>query len=156
MQYMVGVMDSTNRQGECRSYLAELSWLDACEGRQVHCWCETQASSDNAQSIIKNADNEASMHTTTPNWCAVLSCGVNQGKSRDVQCLGTCTPSSSGKSPQQRDSAGEFFVQSLEVVTESERSVQLYPKIHWDWTEWLISDELQLLMRLSYERMNGC
>ena len=49
------------------------------------------------------------MRTTTPNWCAVLSGGVNQGKSRDAQCLGTCTPSRSRKLPQQRDSGGEFF-----------------------------------------------
>ena len=50
-----------------------------------------QASCDNAQSIIKNAVNEASVRTTTPNWCTVLSNGVDQGKSRDVQCFGTCT-----------------------------------------------------------------
>ena len=35
--------------------------------------------------------NEASMRTTTPNWFTVLSGGVDQGKSRDAQCLGTCT-----------------------------------------------------------------
>ena len=29
---------------------------------------------DNAQSITENAVNEASTRTTTPNWCAVLSC----------------------------------------------------------------------------------
>ena len=28
------------------------------------------------------------MGTTTLNWCAVLSYGVDQRKSRDVQCLG--------------------------------------------------------------------
>ena len=38
--------------------------------------------------------------------------------------------------PQQRDSGGEFLAQSLEVVSENERSVQLYPKICWDWTGW--------------------
>ena len=27
-------------------------------------------------------------------------------------------------------------VQSLEVVTESKRPIQLYPKIRWDWTGW--------------------
>ena len=27
-----------------------------------------------------------------------------------------------------------FFAQSFEVVTESERPIQLYPKIRWDWT----------------------
>ena len=74
------------------------------------------------------------MRTTTPNWCAVLSGGVDQGKSRDAQCLGTCTPSGSRKSPQQRNSGREFFAQSLEVVTESERPIHLYPKIRWDWT----------------------
>ena len=77
------------------------------------------------------------MCTTTPNWCAVLSCGIDQGKSRDAQCLGTCTPSGSCKSPQHCNSGGEFLAQSLEVVMESERPVQLYPKIHWDWTGWL-------------------
>ena len=60
------------------------------------------------------------MRTTTPNWCAELSGGVDQGKSRDALCLGICTPSGSRKSPQQSDSGGEFFAQSLEVVTESE------------------------------------
>ena len=56
------------------------------------------------------------MHTTTPNWCAVLSCGVDQGKSRDAQCLGTCTPPGSRKLPQQRKSDGESFAQSLKEV----------------------------------------
>ena len=72
----------------------------------------------------------------TTNWCAVLSGGVDQGKSKDVQCLGTCTPSESRRSPQQRNSGGEFFAQSLEVVTESKRPIQLYSKIRWDWTRW--------------------
>ena len=74
------------------------------------------------------------MRTTTPNWFAVLSYGVDQGKSRDVQCLGTCTPPRSRKSPQQRNSDGESFAQSLEEVRESDRLIQLYPKIRWDWT----------------------
>ena len=104
--------------------------MDACEDKQVLRWCGTQASNDNAQSIIKNAVNAASIRTTTPNWCAVLSCGVDQGKSSDAQCLGTCTLFGSCKSPQQRHSGGEFFAQSLEVMTESERPIQLYPKIH--------------------------
>ena len=56
---------------------------------------------------------------------AVLSCGVDQGKSRDAQCLGTCILSGSRKSSQQRDSGGELFAQSLEVVTESQRPIQL-------------------------------
>ena len=103
--------------------------MDAWQDSQVLCWCGTQTSSDNAQSIIENAVNEVSMRNTTPNWCAVLSGGVDQGKSRDTQCLATCTPSGSGKSPQQRNSGGEFFAKSLEVVTESERPIQLYPKI---------------------------
>ena len=79
VQSLVGIMDSTIRQGECRSSSEELSWLDACENRQFLCWFGTQASSDNAQSIIENAVNEASMRTTTPNWCAVLSGEVDQG-----------------------------------------------------------------------------
>ena len=83
------------------------------------------------------------MHIETPNWCAVLSCGVDQGKSRDAQCLGTCTPSGSRKSPQQRDSGEEFFVQSLEVVTESELPIQLYPKIRWDWTGWQLYPKIR-------------
>ena len=124
-------MDSTIRQGECRSESAELSWLDACEDRPVLRWCGTQASSDYAQSIIENAVNEARVRTATPNWCAVLSCDVDQGKSRDAQCLGTWNPSGSRKSPQQCDLAGESFAQSLEVKTESERPVQLHPKIRW-------------------------
>ena len=70
-------------------------------------------------SIIENAVNEASMCTMTPNWCAVLSSGVDQGKSRDVQCLGTCTSSGFRKLPQQHNSGGEFFAQSVEVVTKS-------------------------------------
>ena len=61
--------------------LAELSWLDAWKDRQVLCLCGMQASGDNAQSIIKNAVNKASMHTMTTNWCAILSCRVDQGKS---------------------------------------------------------------------------
>ena len=72
------------------------------------------------------------MRTTIPNWCAVLSGGVDKRKSRDAQCLGTCTPSGSRKLLQQRNSGGEFFAQSLEVVTEDERPVQLYSKIRWD------------------------
>ena len=68
------------------------------------------------------------MRFTTPNWCAVLSGRVAQGKSRDAQCLGTCTPSRSRKSPQQRDSGGKFLSQSLEVVMESERPVQFTPR----------------------------
>ena len=87
-------------------------------------------------SIIENADSEASMRTTTPNWCGVLSGGVEQGKSRNGQYLGTCTPSGSRKSPQQCNSDREFFAQSFEVVTESERPIQLYPDIRWDWTGW--------------------
>ena len=74
------------------------------------------------------------MPTTTPNWCAVFSGAVDQEKSRDAQCLGTCTPSGFRNSPQQRNSGGEFFAQSLEVVTESERPIQFYPKIRWDRT----------------------
>ena len=62
--------------------------------------------------------------------------GVDQGKSRDAQCLGTCTSFGSRKSLQQRNSGEECFAQSLEVVTESERPIQLYPKIRWDWTGW--------------------
>ena len=112
----------------------ELSWLDACEDRQVLRWFRKQVSNGNAQIIIKNAINEASMRTTTSNWCAVLSCGVGQGKSRDVQRLGNCTPSGSRKSPQQHDSSGELFAQSLELVSENKRPVQFYPKIRWDWT----------------------
>ena len=73
------------------------------------------------------------MRTTIPNWCTVLSGGVDQGKSRDVQCLGICTLPGSRKSPQQRESGGEFFAKSLEVLTESERPIQLYLKIRWDW-----------------------
>ena len=88
------------------------------------------------QSIIKNAVNEASMRTMTPNWSAVFSSGVDQGKNRDAQCLGTCTSSGSRKSPQQRKSDEEFFAQSLEDVMESERPIQLYPKICWDRTGW--------------------
>ena len=38
--------------------------------------------------------------------------------------------------PQQRDSGAEFLAQSLEVITENERPVQLYPNICWDWTGW--------------------
>ena len=94
--------------------------MDECEDRQFFRWCGTQASSDNAQSIIENAVNEASMRTTTPNRCAVLRCEVDLGESRDEQCLGICSPSGSRKSPQQRDSGGKFLAQSLEVVTESE------------------------------------
>ena len=60
------------------------------------------------------------MRTTKPNWCAVFSCEVDQGKSRDAQCLDTCTPSGFRKSLQQRDLGREFFAQSLEVVTESD------------------------------------
>ena len=48
------------------------------------------------------------MRTTTPNWCAVLSCGADQEKNKDAQCLGTCTLSGSRKLPQQRDSGREF------------------------------------------------
>ena len=76
------------------------------------------------------------MRTTTPNWCAVLSGRIEQGKNRDAQCLGSCTPSRPRKSPQQRNSGGEFLAQSLKVVTESKRPIQLYPKIRWDWTGW--------------------
>ena len=68
------------------------------------------------------------MHTTTPNWCVVLSCKVDQGKSRDEQRLATRTPSGS------RSSGGDSFAKSLEEVTESERPIQLYPKLRWDWT----------------------
>ena len=102
--------------------------MDACEYRQVLRWCVMQASNDNAQSIIESAVNEASTRTTSPNWGAVLSDGVNLGKSKDTHCLGTCTPSGSRKSPQQRDSGGEFFAQSIEVVTKSEQPVQFHSK----------------------------
>ena len=74
------------------------------------------------------------MRSTTPNWCAVLSGGVNQEKSRDAQCLGACTSSGSRKSPQQRNSGGESFAQSLDEVREIDRLIQLYLKIRWDWT----------------------
>ena len=30
----------------------------------------------------------------------------------------------------------EFRAQNLEVVTESERPIQLYPKVRWNWTGW--------------------
>ena len=39
-------------------------------------------------------------------------------------------------SPQQCNSGGEFLAQSLEMVTESKRLIQLYPKIRWDWAGW--------------------
>ena len=65
------------------------------------------------------------MRTMTSNWCAVLSGGVDQGQSRDTQCLGTCIPTRFRKSPQQRNSGVEIFAQSLEVMTESERPIQL-------------------------------
>ena len=95
-----------------------------------------QASSDNAQSIIKNAVNEVNMHTTIPNWCTVLSYGKDQAKSRAAQCHGTYTPSRYRKLPQQHDSGLEFFAQSLEMVTKSKQPVQLQAKVHWDWTGW--------------------
>ena len=69
------------------------------------------------------------MRTTTPNWRAVLSGEVDQEKSRDAQCLGACTPTGSHKSSKKRDSGGEFFALSFDVVTKSEQPVQLYPKI---------------------------
>ena len=87
-----------------------------------------QASSDNAHSIIENAVNEASMRTMTPNWFTVLSYGVDQGKSTDAQCLGTCTPPRSHKSPQQCNLDGESFAQSLEQVTESGRLFSFTPR----------------------------
>ena len=127
-------MHSTIRQRECCFQSAELSWLDACEDRQVLHLCGMQASSDNAQSIIEITVNEVSMHTMTPNWCAVLSCKVDQGKSRDVQCLGTCTPSESCKLPQQHNSGGKSFAKSREEVTKSEQPIQLYPELRWYWT----------------------
>ena len=117
-----------------------------------------QASSNNVQSIIENAVNEASMCTTTPNWCAVFSSGVQQVKSRDAPCLGTRTPSGSRKSPQQRDLGGEIFAQSLGVVIKSERSIQLYPKICWDWTGWqyiAIVVHIKLTFGLSVAKMKG-
>ena len=98
------------------------------------------------------------MPTTTQNWCAVLSDGVDQGKSRGAQCLGTCTPSGSRKLPQQRDSGGEFFAQSLEVLTESERPIQLFPKIRWDWTGWqsvAIVVNIKLTFGLSVVKIKG-
>ena len=98
------------------------------------------------------------MRTTTPNWCAVLSCGVDQRNSRDAQCLGNRSSSGSRKSPRQRDSGGEFFAQSLEVVTESERPVQLYPKIRWDWTRWqyvAIVVNIKFTFGLSVVKMKG-
>ena len=55
--------------------------MDACEDRQVLRWCGTQAFSGNAQSIIENAVDEASMRTMAPNCCALLSCEVDQEKS---------------------------------------------------------------------------
>ena len=99
------------------------------------------------------------MRTTTPNSCAVLSGGVDQGQSRDTQCLGTCTPSRPCKSLQQRNLGGEFLAQSLEVVTESERPVQFYPKICWDWTGWqwvVIAVNIKLTFGLSVVKMKGC
>ena len=106
-------------------------------------------------SIIKNAVNEESMRTTRPNWFAILSC---LDKSRDAQCLGTCTPSRSRKSPQQCNSGGEFFAKSLEVVTESKQPVQLYPKIRWNWTGWQyvpIVVNIKLTFGLSVVKMKG-
>ena len=71
------------------------------------------------------------MRTMTLNWCAVLSGGIDQENSRDAQYLGTCTPSGFCKSHHQPNSDGEFLSQSLEVVRESERPIQLYHKIPW-------------------------
>ena len=101
-------------------------------------------------SIIKNAVNEESMRTTRPNWCAILSC---VDKSRDAQCLGTCTPSRSRKSPQQCNLGGEFFAKSLEVVTESKQPVQLYPKIRWNWVPIVVN--IKLTFGLSVVKMKG-
>ena len=39
-------------------------------------------------------------------------------------------------SPQQCNSGGEFLAQSLEMVIESKRLIELYPKMRWDWTGW--------------------
>ena len=136
LHYIVGIMDSMIRQEKCRSKSEELSWLDACENRQVLRWCGTQATSDNAQSIIENAVNVTSRRTTTSNWCTVLSGRVDQRKSKDADCLGTCTTSRSCMSPQQCNSGGEFLAQSLEMVMETKRTIQLYPKIRWYWTGW--------------------
>ena len=97
--------------------------MDDWEDRQVLCWCGMQASSDNAQSIIENAVDEASMHTTTPNWPTVLSCGVKYAmyiRAEMCNVLASAPnsdPTSCHNSVTQVES---LFTQSLEAMTESE------------------------------------
>ena len=134
VQCMIGIMNSTIRQVSLLNGVAQL--LYTCDDGQVLRWCGTQASCDNAQSILENAVNKASMLTTTPNWCAVLSNRVDQGKSRDAHCLGTCTRSRSPQVASTTQRGWRVLAQSLKVVTESERPIQLYHKIRWDWTGW--------------------
>ena len=80
MQNVARVQRTAISQGEYRSLGAKLSWLDAGENWKFVCWIGTKACSDNAQSVIKNAVNEASMRAASPNWCRVLSSLVDQGQ----------------------------------------------------------------------------
>ena len=76
---MVWVQGAMLGQRKCCSHVAKFSWLDAQKDWQVVCLHRMQASSDNTQGIIQNTVNEMDGCTATPNWCAVLSCSVNQG-----------------------------------------------------------------------------
>ena len=41
-------------------------------------WRKTQARSDNAQGVIQNTVDKTGVFAAAPNWCAVLSCRVNE------------------------------------------------------------------------------
>ena len=66
---------------ECLKGLAR--WLIAplivtdWPGGSVARWRRTQASGDNALGVIQNTVYETGVCAVTPNWCAVLSCGIN-------------------------------------------------------------------------------
>ena len=68
------------------------SWMPERTGR-LPSWSGTQASSDNAQKVIKNAVNDAGLRVATLSWCTVLSSCVDQGQGSCAQCLSTSAPS---------------------------------------------------------------
>ena len=92
LQNVARVQRIAINQGERRS-LARSS-AAGCLRELEGCPLEwTSASSDNAQSVIKNAVNQASMRAATPSWCTVLSSRVDQGQGSSTQCPDTSASS---------------------------------------------------------------
>ena len=90
IKYLAGHAECGQGPNDCNwprkvALLGGKAQLAECLREQEDCPLEeTLASSDDAQSVIKNAVNEASMHAATPSWRTVLSSRVDKAVVRNV------------------------------------------------------------------------